>query len=357
MPLQRCREPQCRRAPTLPLHWWWSPPPREGRWQSTDNCGLLGGRRHSSTKGKSASPDRAVSTRRGSTRPRSRAVLADVAGLLTISRPRHRRRRPAEVVRSRAPVRTRPLPQAHLKTRSFWLRTAFLAITEASPKKWEFNLRERDLWPPRATETAWPLSMQALSSWLYDDNHPFRSLQQAEDAPRPQERPGTTACSGGPAPGQRDRSARTPTALAELVPHRGGDAAEEAEEFPGPQAQMSLSGDARPCAPRGRGSPCRAGGTRLPWRPPPRCPRSPSQTSSRAITGPEVADVKAPLPLCLAHELDTLSHRLRSITTSPASRWLCHLPMERVAFHRPSLGKVSTPSSTLAFGPSHRWSR
>ena len=105
---------------------------------------------------------------------------------------------------------------------------------EASLAQAEFNLRERDF-GSRATDGV-ALSMQALSSWLYDDNHPFDYLQY-EDALADLKKGLDNGLFEGLL---KETVCENPhSALAELVPTEGGDAAEEAEELSRLRAQMS----------------------------------------------------------------------------------------------------------------------
>lgn len=168
---------------------------------------------------------------------------------------------------------------------------------EASLAQAEFNLRERDFGPWSTDGVA--LSMQALSSWLYDDEHPFDYLRY-EDA--------LADLKGGLESGLFERllsqmvCENPHSALAELVPTKGGDAAEEADELARLRAQM---GDEDVEAVRREVEALRAEQE---------APDSPEALAALptltiediepARPDPAAQDVEAPLP-CIAHELDT----------------------------------------------------
>ncbi len=168
---------------------------------------------------------------------------------------------------------------------------------EASLAQAEFNLRERDFGSWATDGVA--LSMQALSSWLYDDSHPFDYLRY-EDA--------LEDLKEGLGNGLFERLLKEAvcenphSALVELVPTEGGDAAEEAEELVRMRKQMS---DEDVGAVRREVEALRAEQE---------APDSPEALATlpkltvadieAARPEPKANDVEAPLP-CIAHELDT----------------------------------------------------
>ena len=168
---------------------------------------------------------------------------------------------------------------------------------EASLAQAEFNLRESDFGSWATDGVA--LSMQALSSWLYDDDHPFDYLQyedalanlkQGLDNGLFEDLLGQVVCEN------------PHSALVELVPTEEGDAAEEAEELARLRSQMSEK-DAE--AVRREVEELRAEQE---------APDSPEALAKLPVLTvedieparpePAAADVEAPLP-CIAHELDT----------------------------------------------------
>ena len=225
--------------------------------------------------------------------------------------------------------------------------TAFLA-TSSRPSflaQAEFNLRERDFGSWATDGVA--LSMQALSSWLYDDNHPFDYLQY-EDALADLKKGLDNGLFEGLL---KETVCENPhSALAELFPPRAVTLPRMAEELSRLRAQMSDKDvEAVRREVEGFSVPSRRTET----------PRSPATLPTLTVADiepaqpdPEVADVKAPLS-CLAHELDT-----RHID------YVYHyFDLRRVGFAElPYVGVLtdlsasSTPSSTPP-RTSTRWSR
>ena len=168
---------------------------------------------------------------------------------------------------------------------------------EASLAQAEFNLRERDFGSWATDGVA--LSMQALSSWLYDDDHPFYYLRYEE---------ALAVLKKGLENNMfedllKQIVCENPhSALAELVPTESGDAAEEAQELTQLRAQMS---DEDVEAVRREVEALRAEQE---------APDSPEALATLptltvadiepARPDPKAKDVEAPLP-CIAHELDT----------------------------------------------------